>query len=117
MTWDKPTKRICPDCGSVIYQKYTKEEKKYLCYKPGCGYEELMPERKTRKKADPAEGGEEAPKKRGRKPKAETEAAAAAAEAPKKSGRKPKAETEAAKAANEETPKKKPGRKKKTDEQ
>jgi len=116
MTWDKPTKRICPDCGSVIYQKYTKEEKKYLCYKPGCGYEELMPERKSRKKAEPAEGGEEAPKKttRGRK-KAEA-VEAIAEEAIKKTTRSRK-KAEPAEAAAEETPKKTTrGRKKKTDE-
>ncbi len=106
MTWDKPTKRICPDCGSVIYQKYTKEEKKYLCYKPGCGYEELMPERKTRKKADPAEGGEEAPKKttRGRKKAEAVEAIAEEAIKKPTRGRKKAETTEAA--AAEETPKK-----------
>ena len=113
MTWDKPTKKICPDCGSVIYQKYTKEEKKYLCYKPGCGYEELMPERKTRKKAETVDG-EEAPKKttRGRK-KADADAAAVE-EAPKKTTRsRKKADADAA--AVEEAPKKTTRSRKKAD--
>ena len=116
MTWDTPTKKTCPNCGGVIFKKYTKEEKKNLCYKPGCGFEEPLPERKTRtKKADEAAdaSAEEAPTKRGRKPTAETEAAAVAEEAPKKRGRKPKAETEAA-AVTEEAPKKR-GRKPKAE--
>ncbi|MDD6315949.1 MAG: type I DNA topoisomerase [Clostridia bacterium] len=115
MTWDKPTKRICPQCGSVIYQKYTREEKKYLCYKPGCGFEELMPERKTRKKAEPAEGAaEETPKKtpRGRK-KAEP-AEGAAEETPKKTTRGRK-KAEPAEGAAEETPKKTTRGRKKTE--
>jgi len=112
MTWDSPTKKICPECGGVVFRHYTKEDKRYLCHKPGCTWFEEIATR-GRKKAAEGENGEAAettPKKRGRKPKAETEAAAVA-EAPKKRGRKPKAETEAAVA---ETPKKR-GRKPKVE--
>ena len=55
MTWDKPTNKKCPNCGEPLYKRYTKAEKKYVCYKPGCGYEEPLPERKSRKKAEAAE--------------------------------------------------------------
>ncbi len=71
MTWDKPTDKKCPKCGGTVFKKYTKEEKKNLCYTPGCGWEEPLAT-KRRKKAETEEGAEEKPK-RGRKKKSETE--------------------------------------------
>ena len=69
MTWDKPTEKKCPKCGGTVYKKYTKEEKKNLCYVPGCGWEEPLVS-KRKKKEEGAE--EEKPKaKRGRKKKEE----------------------------------------------
>lgn len=50
MTWDKPTEKKCPNCGGIVYKKYTKEEKKFLCYVPGCGWEEPLPTKKSAKK-------------------------------------------------------------------
>lgn len=51
MTWDKPTPTmICPQCGEPLYKRYTKVEKKWVCYKTGCGYEENLPEPKYKKK-------------------------------------------------------------------
>ena len=55
MTWDSPTKKVCPDCGGVVYRHYTKEDKRYLCHKPGCTWSEPIATR-TRKAA--AEGEE-----------------------------------------------------------
>jgi len=110
MTWDSPTKKICPECGGVVFRHYTKEDKRNLCHKPGCTWSEEIVTRGRKKAAEGETGETEAPKKRGRKPKTETEAAVA--EAPKKRGRKPKAETEAAAVA--EAPKKR-GRKPKAE--
>ena len=107
MTWDTPTKKVCPKCGGVIYKRYTKAEKKYLCHVPGCGYEEPLPERKSKKKAEAGGEAEEVPKKRTTKKKAET--AETAEEAPKKRVSRKKAET--AETA-EEAPKKRTSRKK-----
>lgn len=60
MTWDKPTpSKKCPNCGEPLYKRYTKLEKKYVCYKPGCGYEEELPQRKSKKK-EAEEGAETA---------------------------------------------------------
>lgn len=61
MTWDKPTpNKKCPNCGEPLYKRYTKLEKKYVCYKPGCGYEEELPQRKSKKKEAEGEGAETA---------------------------------------------------------
>ena len=101
MTWDKPTNKKCPNCGEPLYKRYTKAEKKYVCYKPGCGYEEPLPERKSRKKAEaaeeaalekPAEGAavqqapEEAPTKKATRKTAKKTAAGEEA-APKKTAK------------------------------
>ena len=96
MTWDKPTDKKCPKCGGVVYKKYTKLEKKNLCYTPDCGWEEPLATKRGRKKAEEtAEGAEEAKttKKRTTKKAAAAETAEAAAEKPKR-GRKKKTETE-----------------------
>lgn len=89
MTWDKPTDKKCPNCGGVVFKKYTKAEKKNLCYTPGCNWEEPLavkrrkkaendgeetekPAKKSAKKADAKDGEpvQEKPK-RGRKKKTE----------------------------------------------
>ena len=59
MTWDKPTNKKCPNCGEPLYKRYTKAEKKYVCYKPGCGYEEDLPQRKSKKKDEEAPAAEQ----------------------------------------------------------
>ncbi|MBR4942154.1 MAG: type I DNA topoisomerase [Clostridia bacterium] len=38
MTWDVPLAELCPDCGSSLFRRYTKEEKCIRCAKEGCGY-------------------------------------------------------------------------------
>ncbi len=106
MTWDSPTKKVCPQCGGVIYRHYTKEDKRYLCHKPGCGWSEAIATRARKAAAE----GEEAPKKttRGRK-----KAEAPAEEAPKKTTRSRKKAEPAAAAAAEKP--KRTTRKKKTE--
>ena len=94
MTWDKPTDKKCPQCGGVVYKKYTKLEKKNLCYAPNCGWEEPLATKRGRKKAEEtAEGTEEVKttKKRTSKKAAAAETAEATAEKPKR-GRKKKTE-------------------------
>ncbi len=130
MTWDTPTKKTCPKCGGVIYKRYTKAEKKNLCHVPGCGYEEPLPERKSRKAKSEEEGEAEVKKTtRGRKLKAATEETAEVKKTTR--GRKPKAAAEetaevkktargrkktAEAAETQAAEPKKRGRKKKTDE-
>ena len=46
MTWDKPTKNTCPNCGKAVFRRYTKEEKKNLCLDPACGWEEELKKKK-----------------------------------------------------------------------
>ncbi len=38
MTWDLPTKEVCPSCGSTLFQKGGKNGK-LICHKKDCGYE------------------------------------------------------------------------------
>ncbi|MGM9616029.1 type I DNA topoisomerase [Butyricicoccus sp.] len=66
MTWDKVTKKECPDCGSTLFRHYDREtgEAHFMCYKEGCGYKEFISKRTPRKT----------------KAQKEAEAAAAAAE-------------------------------------
>ena len=127
MTWDSPTKKVCPQCGGTVFKHYTKDDKRYLCHKPGCGWSEPMA---TRKKT--AEG-EEPKKTRSRKKAEPTEAPAktsgAAAQKPaakKTAAKKPAAKKPAAKktAAKKtavkktvegEAPAKRTARKKKTE--
>ena len=123
MTWDSPTKKVCPECGGVVYRHYTKEDKRYLCHKPDCGWSEPIATR-TRKAA--AEGEEPKKTTRGRKKTVETaettevkkttrgrkKAETAAAE-PKKTTKKA-ASTKKTTKKSDETPKK-TTRKKKTE--
>ena len=123
MTWDSPTKKVCPECGGVVYRHYTKEDKRYLCHKPDCGWSEPIATR-TRKAA--AEGEEPKKTTRGRKKNVETaettevkkttrgrKKAETAAEAPKKATKKA-ASTKKTTKQSDETPKK-TTRKKKTE--
>ena len=123
MTWDSPTKKVCPECGGVVYRHYTKEDKRYLCHKPDCGWSEPIATR-TRKAA--AEGEEPKKTTRGRKKNVETaettevkkttrgrKKAETAAEAPKKATKKA-ASTKKTTKKSDETPKK-TTRKKKTE--
>ena len=125
MTWDSPTKKVCPQCGGVVYRHYTKEDKRYLCHKPDCGWSEAIATR-TRKKAETAEGEEPKKTTRGRKKAAETaeatevkkttrgrKKAETAAEEPKKTTKKA-AGTKKTTQKSDETPKK-TTRKKKTE--
>ena len=125
MTWDSPTKKVCPQCGGVVYRHYTKEDKRYLCHKPDCGWSEAIATR-TRKKAETAEGEEPKKTTRGRKKAAETaevtevkkttrgrKKAETAAEEPKKTTKKA-ASTKKTTKKSDETPKK-TTRKKKTE--
>ena len=125
MTWDSPTKKVCPECGGVVYRHYTKEDKRYLCHKPDCGWSEAIATR-TRKKAETAEGEEPKKTTRGRKKAAETaevtevkkttrgrKKAETAAEEPKKTTKKAAGTKKTAK-KSDETPKK-TTRKKKTE--
>ena len=125
MTWDSPTKKVCPQCGGVVYRHYTTEDKRYLCHKPDCGWSEAIATR-TRKKAETAEGEEPKKTTRGRKKAAETveatevkkttrgrKKAETAAEEPKKTTKKAAGTKKTAK-KSDETPKK-TTRKKKTE--
>jgi len=124
MTWDSPTKKVCPDCGGVVYRHYTKEDKRYLCHKPGCGWNEPIATRG--KKAAAAEGEEPKKTTRGRKKAVDTaettevkkttrgrKKAETAAEEPKKTTKKA-ASTKKTTKKSDETPKK-TTRKKKTE--
>ena len=91
MTWDSPTKKVCPDCGGVVYRHYTKEDKRYLCHKPGCGWSEPIATR-GRKAAAAAEGEEPKKSTRGRK---KADAAAETTEVKKTTRGRKKTETAA----------------------
>ncbi len=41
MTWDVPTKELCPNCQSTLFKKGGKAGK-LICYKEGCGYEKQL---------------------------------------------------------------------------
>ena len=123
MTWDSPTKKVCPECGGVVYRHYTKEDKRYLCHKPDCGWSEPIATR-TRKAA--AEGEEPKKTTRGRKKTVETaettevkkttrgrKKAETAAEEPKKTTKKAASTKKTTKKSDE--PPKKTTRKKKTE--
>ena len=117
MTWDSPTKKTCPQCGGTVFKHYTKDDKRYLCHKPGCGWSEPMVTRKktaegeepkktrSRKKAEPAEAAAEPTKTAAKK-------TAAKKTATKKTAAK---KTAAKKTAEGEAPAKRPARRKKTE--
>ena len=110
MTWDSPQpKRQCPQCGGTVYKHYTKEDKRWLCHVPDCGWSEQMATRK--KKAD-AEGtdGEAKPRRAAAK-KGETAAKTAKKPAAKKPAAKAAAKTETKTAAKKPAAKKAPAKK------
>ncbi len=41
MTWDAPTKEVCPKCQSTLFKKGGKNGR-LICYKQGCGYEKQL---------------------------------------------------------------------------
>jgi len=41
MTWDTPTKEICPKCQSTLFQKGGKSGK-LVCHQTNCGYERAL---------------------------------------------------------------------------
>ncbi|MBQ7491444.1 MAG: type I DNA topoisomerase [Clostridia bacterium] len=96
MTWDSPTKKVCPSCGGVAFRHYTKEDKRYLCHKPGCGWSEPIATRGRRKAENTEETTAEKPAKTGKKT-----AKTAAKKAPAK---KTAAKTTAAKKPAEKKP-------------
>ena len=132
MTWDSPTKKVCPQCGGTVFKHYTKDDKRYLCHKPGCGWSEPMATRKktaegeepkktrSRKKAEPAEAAAEPAKTAAKKTATKKTAAkkpAAKKTAAKKTATKKTAakKTAAKKTAEGEAAVKRPARKKKTE--
>ena len=127
MTWDSPTKKVCPQCGGTVFKHYTKDDKRYLCHKPGCGWSEPMATRKkaaegeepkktrSRKKAEPAEAPAKTSGAAAKKPAAKKTAAkkpAAKKPAAKKTAAK---KTAVKKTAEGEAPAKRTARKKKTE--
>jgi len=41
MTWNTPTDRVCPKCGSALFLKRGRNSM-YVCEKEGCGYQEAV---------------------------------------------------------------------------
>ena len=128
MTWDKVTKKECPDCGSTLFRHYDREsgEAHFVCYKEGCGYKEFISKRTPRKTkaqkeaeaaAAAAENGEtvenaaeEKPKKTAKKA---TKSTAKKSTAKKTTAKKTTTKKTTKKAAEgEEAPKKRTTRKK-----
>ncbi len=62
MTWDSPTNKKCPKCDGTVYRHATKEERKYMCHVPGCGYEAPMGKSTKSKAKDEGEGEEKTAK-------------------------------------------------------
>ncbi|MBR5389828.1 MAG: type I DNA topoisomerase [Clostridia bacterium] len=67
MTWDSPTKKVCPSCGGVVFRHYTKEDKRYLCHKPDCGWWEPIATRGRKKAENTEAAAAEKPAKTGKK--------------------------------------------------
>ncbi len=49
VSWDPPSKEVCPVCGKTLMQKKTGSRTLY-CLTPGCSYNESQPEKKSAKK-------------------------------------------------------------------
>lgn len=134
MSWDKVTKKECPDCGSALFRHYDREtgETHLMCYKDGCGYKEFVSKRTPRKTkaqkeaeaaaqqgetaAETAETAAETPKKKTTRKTATKKTAAAKKTTTKKTTTKKtttRKTTKKAEAADgEEKPKKRTTRKK-----
>lgn len=44
VSWQKPTDRRCPECGSVLLEKQQRKAVKLVCSREGCGYEIVPPQ-------------------------------------------------------------------------
>lgn len=53
MTWDKPTKELCPDCAGVLFKSYNREEKEtsIVCLRPTCSYKQVIAKKEPATKA------------------------------------------------------------------
>ncbi|MCD8355223.1 MAG: type I DNA topoisomerase [Clostridia bacterium] len=100
MSWDKVTKKQCPDCGSALFRHYDREtgEAHFMCYKDGCGYKEFISKRTPRK----TKAQKEAEAKAAAEAAGET-AETVAEEKPKKAARKTTAKKTTAKKATKKT--------------
>ncbi len=38
VSWDEPTKEICPKCGNILFKKYLKGSETVKCNTEGCGF-------------------------------------------------------------------------------
>ncbi len=56
MTWDVPTKDVCPDCGKTLFKRSGRGQRKAFCVNEAC--KSFLPEdeRGYKKKTKPAEG-------------------------------------------------------------
>ncbi|HBT47970.1 MAG TPA: type I DNA topoisomerase [Peptococcaceae bacterium] len=43
ISWDKPTEKPCPRCGSRLVEKANRREVRLVCPRQDCGYEEKLP--------------------------------------------------------------------------
>lgn len=51
MTWDEPTKDVCPECGRTLF----KNRGKVKCLAEGCGYEKTVTRKRAKKEEVPNE--------------------------------------------------------------
>ncbi len=47
VTWDQPTKELCPTCGEMLVKKTNRKGTILKCSKKGCNYQEVVPEDKA----------------------------------------------------------------------
>ncbi|MDO4173272.1 MAG: type I DNA topoisomerase [Eubacteriales bacterium] len=123
MSWDKVTKKQCPECGSALFRHYDREtgEAHFMCYKDGCGYKEFISKRTPRKtkaqkeaeaKAAAEAAGENVEAAAEEKPKKTRKTAAKKTTAKKATTKKTTKKTTKTAAEGEEAPKKRTTRKK-----
>ena len=43
MSWDKPTAKLCPNCGHILYERQGRIHK-LVCLEEGCGYKKEIEE-------------------------------------------------------------------------
>ena len=112
MTWDKVTKKQCPQCGSTLFRHYDREtgEAHFVCYKEGCGYKEFISKRTPRK----TKAQKEAEAKAAAEAAEENPETAEAEEKPKKTTKKSTAKKTTAKKTTKKTTTKKTTAKKTT---
>lgn len=114
MTWDKPTKELCPDCAGVLFKSYNREEKEtsIVCLRPSCSYKNVIAKKEPAKKADTKKTSA----KKASAKKETTKDAKIAKETVKKTVKKASAnkETKAKETTKKITPKKKVTKKEET---